>query len=109
MARYWRGECTLRQLRVLIEHLPPGSARHRQATEGHEWRNNEALLWQILHFLQVLDQRIVWSRGKRPKWPKFKEFPWKRDAVKIGNRGEASSEDVLAYLQSISANRGKDQ
>lgn len=90
---------------MLIEHLPPGSARHRNATEGHEWRNNEALLWQLIHHLQVLDQRLVWSAGKRPKWPKFREFPWKRDAVTLGDRGGASTEDVLDYLASISANR----
>ena len=92
---------------MLIEHLPPESARHRHATDGHQWRNVEALLWQAIHHLERLDQRIVWSIGKRPKWPRFKQFPWETDAVTIGDRGEASTEEVLDYLASISANRRK--
>lgn len=37
LAAYWRGEISLRLLRVLVEHLPPDGATAR-AINGHEWR-----------------------------------------------------------------------
>ena len=45
LAEYLAGRITLRKLRVMIEHLPPGSAWHR-ATAG-PWRDVESLLWSI--------------------------------------------------------------
>lgn len=92
---------SLRRLRVLINHLPPGSARHRAANGGHEWRNLESLVWQLVYYVRVLDQRLVWTKGKRPKWPKWVQYPWSRNEVTLGDRGEASTEDVLAYLKSL--------
>ncbi|WP_027500404.1 hypothetical protein [Rhodococcus sp. UNC363MFTsu5.1] len=86
----------------MVEHLPPGSALHRVQNEGHQWTNVEALLWSIAHKLDWLDQRIVWSRRVKPKWPKWRVFPWTRDAVKIGDLGEATPEQALAYLKSQS-------
>ncbi len=86
---------------MFIEHLPPESARHRAQREGWQWTNVEALLWQAIYYLRVLDQRLVWHRGKRAKWPKWAEFPWSDDQIHLGNRGEATTEQVLAYLDSI--------
>ncbi|WP_458681954.1 hypothetical protein [Prescottella equi] len=98
---YWRGEITLRQLRVYIQQLPPTSALHRARMDGHAWGNVEALLWLISHKLGVLDQRLVWHRGKRPRWPDFKEFPWKKDQRKLGDRAGAAVSQVVDYLRAI--------
>lgn len=46
IAAYWRGEISLRQLRVLVEHLPPGSAAHRAA--GYTWAELEYLVAELL-------------------------------------------------------------
>ncbi|MBB6172172.1 ADP-ribosylglycohydrolase [Nocardiopsis mwathae] len=46
VAEYFRGEITLRQLRVLVEHLPPDSALHRSA-RGHTWSDDTYLLAAI--------------------------------------------------------------
>lgn len=102
MGAFWRGEITLRQLRVLVVNLPPDSALHRARNDGQQWTNVEALLWQLIHHVKILDQRLVWHRGKRPRWPKWLQFPWSRNAVQIGDRGEATTEEVLAYLRSMS-------
>lgn len=95
-------------MRVLVEHLPPGSALHRARNDGHQWTNVESLLWQLVYYVRVLDQRLVWHKGKRAKWPKWLQFPWSREELKMGDRGEASTEDVLGYLASISANRKRE-
>lgn len=107
MGAYWRGEISARQLRVLVEHLPPRSAYGRARHEGQEWGNVEALLWRIDFLLQRLDSRIVWTRGKRPKWPKWKQFPWTRDQVTLGDRGGRSTQDVLTYLASLRPKKKK--
>lgn len=101
MGAYWRGEISARLLRVLVEHLGPRSALHRARNDGQEWGNVESVLWRIEYWLRQLDQRLVWHRGKRPKWPKWLQYPWSRDQVKIGDRGGRSSEDVIAYLDSL--------
>lgn len=72
--------------------------------EGQQWRNTEALLWMIAHKLDVLDQRLVWHKGSRKakaKWPKWRQFPWVRGKQQIGDRGDASSEQVEAYLRHV--------
>lgn len=42
---FLRGRITLRELRVMIEHLPPDSPIHR--TVHGPWRDVEGLLWDI--------------------------------------------------------------
>ncbi|MFI2216523.1 hypothetical protein ACH47B_06525 [Rhodococcus sp. NPDC019627] len=107
MGAYWRGEISARRLRVLVEGLPANSARARAYHEGRQWTVTDALLWQAVYYLRVLDQRLVWHRGKRAKWPKFSEFPWSRSDVQLGNRGDATTEQVLAYLESIAPPKRK--
>jgi len=53
IADYWRGELSLRQLRVMVEHLPPDSAAHRAAA-GHDWQVREYLLAQAVDQLAAL-------------------------------------------------------
>ena len=75
--------------------------------DGHVWTWNEALLWRLLHMFERNEQWWQWAKGKRPKWPKFKSFPWDRDVIKLGDRGEATSQQVIDYLRSISPPKRK--
>ncbi|OZC80187.1 hypothetical protein CH274_13195 [Rhodococcus sp. 06-418-5] len=101
IAAFWQGEISIRQVRVLKEHLPDGSAVHRAGLDGQYWTNNEALLWGLWHKLDWLDQRLVWTKRMKPKWPKFKAFPWAKSGAVIGDRGSASNEAAIRYLESI--------
>lgn len=63
---------TLRQLRVLLEHLPPDSAWHRQV-RGHDWQDVEYLLAeigdatrQLLTYTVAINSRNP-NRVKRPE------------------------------------------
>ncbi|OZF09812.1 hypothetical protein CH300_00075 [Rhodococcus sp. 15-1154-1] len=98
---FWQGEISLRQVRVLKEQLPPTSALHRAGMDGQQWTNLEALVWGLWHKLDHIDARLVWMKRKKPKWPKFKAFPWAKSGVTVGDRGEATSQQVVDYLESI--------
>lgn len=52
MAEYWRGEITLRQVRVLLTGLPPDSAFFR-AMRGSDWQDTQYLLLHLVnHFIE---------------------------------------------------------
>lgn len=82
------------------EHLPPDSAWHRAQENYHQWGNTEALLWMVTHLLERLDARLVWQKRRKPKWPKFKPFPWVNDAEKVGDRTGFTDDQVMDYLMS---------
>ena len=88
-------------LRVLIEKLPPTSALHREKNDGQLWTWTEALLWQQIHMLKVIDQRLVWQKRKKPKMPKFRPFPWSKDEKKLGSLGGKSASKALQILRSL--------
>ena len=91
---------------VLINHLPPDSALHRAQTGGHVWTWTEALLWMVVHLLQVIDQRLVWQKRGKPKMPKWRDYPWStetrdKSTKKLGDRGDLTNEQVEAWLDKI--------
>ena len=73
------------------------------------WTWNEALLWMIVHLLQVIDQRLVWHKGAKganPKMPKWRDYPWvdgprDRAKKKLGDRGDMTNDEVEAWLDTI--------
>lgn len=90
----------------LINGLPPDSALHRAQTGGHVWTWTDSMLWMIVYLLQVLDQRLVWQKGTKPKMPKWRDFPWSTEAKgsgsrKLGDRGDMTNEDVEKFLETI--------
>lgn len=101
MADFWAGRITARRLAVLIQWLPPTSAVHRAQNEGQLWTWNEALAWQQIHMLKVIDQRLVWQKRKKPKMPKFQPFPWSKDEKKLGSLGGKSASKALQVLRSL--------
>lgn len=66
LGEYFREEITLRQLRVMIEHLPPDSAVHR-AARGHAWLEREYLLAETADAVRTLIAITVAVNSKRPK------------------------------------------
>lgn len=98
MAEFWRGDITLRHLRVLVEHLPPGSAFHR-AVNGHAWTDVEYLLAIVADRLG--ENTFVTGRGagmKGLRRPKPLARPGEDEQGRIGDRGDIDAEDVIAYL-----------
>lgn len=75
LAEFWRGEITIRKLRVMVEHLPPDSA-HARAHHGNSWRDQEFMLAQIGDTLSVLTEitRVVNSENEQFRQP----TPFKR-------------------------------
>ncbi len=67
MGAYWRGECTLRQLRVLIEHLPPDSAVHR-AARGHNWDDGTYILAEATDAIRALLALTAAVNSKKGKY-----------------------------------------
>ena len=45
MAEFWRGEITLRKLRVLVENLPKDSPARWHQTDGKPYGITDSLLW----------------------------------------------------------------
>ncbi|MFE7462249.1 hypothetical protein ACWFMI_25360 [Nocardiopsis terrae] len=60
------GRVSLRQLRVLIEHLPPSSAYHRQV-RGHSWSDDTYLLAVIADAVRDHATVTVAVNSKHPK------------------------------------------
>lgn len=88
----------------MITGLPPDSALARARNKGREWTTTHALLWQILHVLVranvlLLDIR---NRKQKPKFPKWKEFPWSDDDKKSWGRVKKGDEKAAVdYLLSL--------
>lgn len=109
VAEYWRGEITLRKLRVLIEGLPQNSAVHRARTDGQTWTWVEVLLWHLIRLTQVQTASLGNRLGKpRIRVPStHPQFPWAskdddEDGPKhFGDRGGRSSEEVMQFLDSL--------
>ena len=60
---------SLRELRVLVTHLPPESATVR-ALHGHNWRDLEYMVAELLDVVKY--HRVEWAaaHGARPSRPK---------------------------------------
>ncbi|QDF17111.1 tail assembly chaperone [Gordonia phage William] len=108
LARFHRGEITLRKLRVLIENLPQGVTAIDQArSDGQRWGWNEQMLWMLVRLMQIQTASISNRLGKpKVKVPKeHPKYPWidvDEDAPKqFGSRGDHSSEEVMSFLDSL--------
>lgn len=105
---YWRGEITLRKLRVLVDHLPVDSAASWSSTDGHPWSQESALLWRMIWELQGVNVKIAQLGGnRRAKMPadKMPRFPWSRpdedNPSSFGAVPEGREAEALSYLDSL--------
>lgn len=67
LAAYWRGEITLRLLRVLVEQLPPDGATAR-AHNGHAWQSLDYAAADSRDLLALLFTAFV-NANRDPKKP----------------------------------------
>lgn len=97
LGEYFRGEITLRQLRVMVEHLPSDSALHR-ASRGHEWREVEYLLAETADAVRTLAAITVAVNSKRPKSVKMPDpLPRPVDEVEEARKREQEEQAETAY------------
>lgn len=103
VAEYFRGDITLRQLRVMCEHLPPDSALHR-ATRGHDWQDSEYLLAEVADAVRTLASITVAVNSKRPKSVKMPEpLPRPVDEAEEARKAAEREAAEQAYSDLVSA------
>jgi hypothetical protein len=104
IAEYWRGQRSLRQLRVLIENLPPSSARARKLN-GHHWQDIEHLLAIVADRIAEVGVAQIKQAGGKAKKSKPLPRPGRKQPGKntLGDRGNRSIAETKAYLDSLSA------
>lgn len=72
VGEFWRGEISLRMLRVAVEGLPPGSAMHRKYRR-YEWTQADELRAATVDQLLIL--RWMFASVNRAKDAPAPEFP----------------------------------
>lgn len=81
LAAYWRGEISLRLLRVLVEHLPPDGAAAR-AINGHTWQTSDYAAADSRDLLALLLTAYV-NANRDPK--KGSPLPWPKPSWRPGD------------------------
>ncbi|MGW2742377.1 hypothetical protein [Streptomyces sp. NPDC001450] len=87
LAAYWRGEVTLRLLRVLVEALPPDSATAR-AHNGHTWQPLDYAAADTRDLLSLLFTAFVNANRD----PKKRPMPWPEPGWRPGDPMPEESE-----------------
>lgn len=101
MAAYFRGEITLRQLRVLVENLPPDSALHR-AARGHTWTDDTYLLAEIGDAVRDHATYTVAVNSKNPRSIKRPErLPRPVDEAEEERKAAEAQELHTAYANVV--------
>ncbi|MFF9088655.1 hypothetical protein ACF1BE_19925 [Streptomyces sp. NPDC014991] len=98
LAAYWRGEITLRWLRVMVEGLPPGGALSR-AVSGHAWSHDTYAAADSRDLLALLFTAFV-NANRDPKKP---PMPWPKPGWRPGDplpeESEAAAEQGRAQAR----------
>ncbi|MEU3289892.1 hypothetical protein [Streptomyces longwoodensis] len=87
LAAYWRGELTLRQLRVMVEGLPPNGAVAR-AVNGHAWQTLDYAAADTRD-LAALQLTAFVNANRDPKKP---PMPWPKPGWRPGDPTPETSE-----------------
>ncbi|MFJ9468325.1 hypothetical protein [Streptomyces caniferus] len=80
LAAFWRGEITLRLLRIMVEHLPPDSATARAAA-GHHWQVSDWAAADTRDLLNLLLTAFL-NANRDPKKP---AQPWPEPGWRPGD------------------------
>lgn len=72
VAEFWRGEISLRKLRVMVEGLPPDGATARAAS-GHHWRHLEFMVAHLLD--ETARLRVDFGNANREEKAPAREYP----------------------------------
>ncbi|MFJ3826241.1 hypothetical protein [Streptomyces nodosus] len=106
LAEYFRGEITLRKLRVLVEGLPPDGALVRRLA-GHHWQHGDFLAADLVDLMARL--LTDFRNANRPEKAPLQEYPepvWRpgREAAEKQQRKKARRERAEAragYLRIV--------
>ncbi|MFC5992952.1 hypothetical protein ACFQE5_01855 [Pseudonocardia hispaniensis] len=108
VAAFWRGEITLRKLRVLVAHLPAGGAAYR-AMNGHGWTETEALLADVCdavaHVGAAVYRAAPSTRRRRIPDPKPHWRPGD-EPQQLGDTSQHDPVDVIRYLDALKPPKG---
>lgn len=104
ITEYMNGLISLRQLRVMVEHLPAEAPWGRSKRKG--WTDEKWLLYDIsahLRVLTTLTRNIHRGKGEAPQQPQFLPSPAGRgddvaDAPEESPQHEAEKADLLRTL-----------
>lgn len=103
IGEYWRGQITLRQLRVMVDHLAPDSPVHRTA-RGHTWQDAEYLLATVADAVRTLASLTVAVNSKRPKSVKMPEpIPRPTDEAEEARKQAEREEAQATYADLVGA------
>ncbi|MEV8124114.1 hypothetical protein AB0P07_08365 [Streptomyces sp. NPDC085944] len=80
VAAYWRGEITLRWLRVMVEGLPPGGATAR-AANGHAWQHIDYAVTDTRDLVDLLLTAFL-NANRKPESP---AMPWPTPSWRPGD------------------------
>jgi len=98
---YWRGEISLRHLRVLIEGLPPDSYLSR-SVRGTHWGEVEWMLHDVSSQLRILNASVHNALSKEADAIKDVKFlPTPNDDIE--DAVEEVSEEQVAEMESAAA------
>ncbi|OFU54842.1 hypothetical protein HMPREF3120_05320 [Corynebacterium sp. HMSC11D10] len=101
LAAYWRGEITLRKLRVLIEYLPEDSPARWQATDGRPFTIRDAMMWRALWAVASVAQGLAGKDNNA--FENMPAYPWSKPLNQntYGSFGDHTPEEVMDYLDSL--------
>lgn len=86
----------------------PLSGPVARAVRGNSWTETEHLIADVYDAVEQSTQHITASfAGKQPRKAKGHPRPGDEKGKRIGDRGERSTEDVVAYLDSLSSDKTK--
>ncbi|AZM53339.1 hypothetical protein DMA15_12710 [Streptomyces sp. WAC 01529] len=74
LAAFWKGEITLRLLRVMVEQLPPNSATAR-AENGHDWQHADYATQDTVDLLALLVTQFANAHRDPKKYPNPMPLP----------------------------------
>ncbi|WP_411815488.1 hypothetical protein [Gordonia sp. SND2] len=106
VAAAWRGEISPRLLRVLIDGL--GDDDPRKATNGHQYRLLEQLVWQLIGEVKRMTIQTSLSLGNKKVGTDVDHpaTPWapseKKNIRRIGDRGDLTNQQVFSILDGLS-------
>ncbi|WP_075812972.1 hypothetical protein [Corynebacterium sp. CNJ-954] len=109
MAEYWRGDITLRKLRVLTEGLPQSGPHTKAATNGIEYSYTDSMLWILIWATWVNTVTTAKAAGdKKAKMPadKMPTYPWTKPEKSggqgiSGDLGDYDQDEVLDWLDNL--------
>lgn len=107
MGAFFRGDITLRKLRVLADGMPQVGVHTRHTTNGVEYSYTDSLLWALIWGLMqntVTTAQVAGAKNAKMPADEMPQFPWslREKAHSLGGSlGDHTQEEVLEFLASL--------